>query len=285
MIKYLNNTLASIKIKINDLFFFLFIILFVALLIIVKADLLGSFSLISVALITFYFSKYYKSLATILYVALCVRLVLIFLGNFLVTLPDSWGDATLLEHTAWEMSQDGFFALFYKFPSNNSSFFISWIIAFFYSLTDRSIIMGQSLSLFFFLCSVLLGTLIASKIWSEKISMKVGWIIAVYPTLVLYSSLILREAFIWFFLLVAIYGIVCWSKDRSFKSIIIFFVGFFGASLFHGGMIIGGFIFLIIYMIISLNHTVKRLSHFKVPINSIAILILTLISINYAISN
>ena len=53
MIKYLDNTLIGIKIKKNNLFFFSFIILFLVLLFIFKADLLGSLSLIFVALITF----------------------------------------------------------------------------------------------------------------------------------------------------------------------------------------------------------------------------------------
>ena len=108
MIKNLDNILSGIKIKKNNLFFFFFMALYVGFLAIVKAGLLGSLSLIFVALITFYFSRYYKSLATILYVALCVRLVTIFFGNFLVILPDSWGDATFFELRAWEFSQDGF---------------------------------------------------------------------------------------------------------------------------------------------------------------------------------
>ena len=97
MIKYIDSILINIKVQKKDLFFFSFISLFVASLSIVKADLIGSISLIFIALITFWFSRYYKSLTAILYVALCVRLVTIFFGNFLVTLPDSWGDATLYE--------------------------------------------------------------------------------------------------------------------------------------------------------------------------------------------
>ena len=195
MIKYFDNILTGIKIKKNNLFFFSFIILFLALLVIVKADLVGSFSLIFLALITFYFSRFYKSLATILYVALCVRLVIIFFGNFLLVLPDSWGDAAIYELNAWKWSQDGFFGVLSYFPSDKTSLFISWVLAFFYSLTDRSVIMLQSVSLLFGMGSVLLGSILAHKIWGEKISIKVGWILALYPTLVLYSCLVLREAY------------------------------------------------------------------------------------------
>ena len=283
MIKYLNNTLANIKLIKNDLFFFNFIALFVALLVIAGADLVGSLSLIFVALITFCFSRYYKSLATILYVALSVRLVTIFLGNFLLILPDSWGDATLYEIRAWEYSQGGFFAALSNFPSS-SSYYISWILAFFYSLTDRSVIMGQSLSLLFGMGSVLLGSHLAHKIWSEKTSIKVGWILAFYPTLVLYSCLVLREAYVWFFLLIVLYGIVCWSKDRGFKSLIIIFIGFSGATFFHGGMFIGGLIFLIIFVLFYFIEIIKSLNNLKISINSLVILSLSVISIIYLIS-
>ena len=227
MIKYIDSILTNIKVKKVDFFLFSFISLFVASLIIVKADLIGSISIIILALITFWFSRYYKSLTAILYVALCVRLVVIYFGNFLLILPESLGDAGKYEVYAWEFSQNGFFSVIDQYPAGRSSYNISWILAFFYSFTGRSIVMAQSLRLFYGMGSVLLAALIANKIWSKKISIKVGWIIALYPSLVLYSSLILREAYIWFFLLVAIYGIICWSKDKSFKSIIIAFIYIF----------------------------------------------------------
>lgn len=284
MTKYLFNTEINIKLKKNDLFFFSFIFIFVLSLIIAKADLLGSLSLIFVALITFYFSKYYKSLATILYVALCVRLITIFFGNFLVILPDSWGDATWFELNAWQMSQDGFFIVFDKFPSDKSSLYISWILALIYSLTDRSVIMLQSISLFFGIGSVLLGVRLVSKIWNEKISIKVGWILALYPTLILYSCLVLREAYIWFFLLVGVYGIVSWFKDGGFKAVIIIIIGFFGATFFHGGMFVGGFIFLCIVIITSFFETIKKLKYFKISISSLTVLSLSLIMTVYLLS-
>ena len=163
MIKYFDNILTGIKIKKNNLFFFSFIILFLGLLVIVKADLVGSFSLIFLALITFYFSRYYKSLATILYVALCVRLVIIFFGNFLLILPDSWGDATIYELNAWKWSQDGFFGVLSYFPSDKTSLFISWVLAFFYSLSFISNF--SFVFMFSFKRGLRLVFLVSSSIW------------------------------------------------------------------------------------------------------------------------
>lgn len=284
MIKNLDNILSDIKIKKNNLIFFSFMASYVGFLVIFKAGLVGSLSLIFIALITFYFSRYYKSLTTILYIALCVRLVTIFLGNFLVILPDSWGDATVFELKAWEYSQDGFFGVLSYYPSDKSSLLISWVYAFLYSLTGRSVILLQSFSLLLGMGSVLLGSRLAHKIWSEKISIKVGWILALYPTLVLYSCLVLREAYVWFFLLVALYGIVCWSKDGGFKSLIIIFIGFVGATLFHGGMFVGGFVFLIILVSFYFIKIIKSLKFLKISINSLTILSLLIITMFYLVS-
>jgi len=284
MIKYISGNLNNIKVKKKDIFFFFFISCFVVLLIIAKADLIGVISLILISYITFYFSRYFQSISIILYVALCARLIVLYLGNYYVVFPDSWGDATIFEREAWKMSQDGFFEVFEKFPLDRNSLFISWILAIFYSLTDRSIILGQSLSLLFGMGSVLLGVRLTNKIWNKKISLKVGWILALYPTLILYSCLILREAYIWFFLLIAIYGIVSWFEKRSVKAFIFIFIGFSGATFYHGGMFIGLFIFFCILVITNLIEIIKRLKYFKISINSLIFLSLSLIIIIYFVS-
>ncbi len=267
--------------KTNNLFFLVIISFLLLSCFILKTDFSGTIGLIFVLLLTYYFSSKYKFLTTILYVSLFVRLITIFLGNNFIVLPDSWGDATLFELKAWEWSQDGFLSVFNNYPTKESSFFISWILAFFYSLADRSVILGQSLSLIFGISSILLASLIAKKIWNESISLKLGWILALYPTLILYSCLILREAYVWFFLLMAIYGIVCWCEDRKFKSLIISFVGFYVATLFHGGMIIGALIFLFIIGLISILDFSKKIINLRVSRNYFIIMILSVLSLVY----
>jgi len=270
--------------KVNDLIFLSLLFLLLILFIIAGTGLAGLFGLIFVSLITLYFSRYYKSLATILYVALCVRLVVIFFGNYLGPLPDSMGDTGYFESKAWAWSQDGFFGVLSYYPSDKSSLLMSWMHAFLYSLTGRNVILLQSFSLLLGMGSVLLGSRLAHKIWSEKISIKVGWILALYPTLVLYSCLVLREAYVWFFLLVALYGIVCWSKDGGFKSLIIIFIGFSGATISHGGMFVGGFVFLIILVLFYFIKIIKSLKFLKISINSLTILSLLIITMFYILS-
>ena len=127
----------KIKISTKEIFFFSFLFLYLILLTFFRVDLLGLLSLIFISIITFFFSRKYNHLATILYVALFLRLITVFLGNYLITLPDGWGDATEFERRAWEWSQNGFFGVFDNYPSNTKSYHISWLLAFIYSLTDR----------------------------------------------------------------------------------------------------------------------------------------------------
>ena len=120
------------KIRLNDFFFFISLTLLLILFINAGIDLVGLYSLIFISLVTLYFSKKYESLATILYFALFLRLFLIYLGNYFIILPDSWGDAVLFENYAWELAQYDFFVMLSKFSINQSSYFISWVLAFFY---------------------------------------------------------------------------------------------------------------------------------------------------------
>ncbi len=272
------------KVNINNFFFLIFLTLYLISLNLFKLDLAGTISIVIVAIITFYYTSMYKYLATILYVALGARLIVILLGHHFIELPDWVGDNTQFELFAWKFSRDGFFGVFSNFPINKSSYHISWIIAFFYSLTDRSFIMGQSISLLFGIGSIILASRIANKIWGEKISIKVGWILALYPTLILYSCLILRESYVWFFLLVVVYGLLDWSKKKTFTSFIIISIGFFGASFYHGAMIIGGFAFLGIVSIMSFIEIQKKLKYLKISINSIAFLSFALILLLFLIS-
>ena len=83
------NKIINKKIKKDSFFLFIFLTLFTILLISVRADLVGSVKvdlpgfvgLTLVALITVYVSYRNKSLASILYLALAVRLITIFLGD------------------------------------------------------------------------------------------------------------------------------------------------------------------------------------------------------------
>ncbi len=226
-------------------------------------DLLGFLAIILVSLFTLLLSLKNPKISRIILIALIIRISFLLLGHFLISLPDSTADAVTFEELAWLISQDGFYNLLTNFNGPTDKF-ISWLIAIPYSLFGRSVLMAKSLSLFFGILNVYLGWKLAEKIWDNDTAVKVAWILALFPSLILYSVLIMREVYVCFFLLIALNGIVSWFKNNSFNSFILAIAGFVGATFFHGAMMIGGIIFILIVGIISSKNIL--LSLFKLSI-------------------
>lgn len=208
-------------------------------------DLTGFISIIFVIILTIILAYRFQSISKILYTALIVRVLLMLLGNYVITLPDSTSDALAFEARAWAMSQDTLSNIIKIYKPTGSGFYV-WFISILYNLFGRSVLMIESMSLLFGMGSVFLGWKIAKILYNEKIAIKVAWLIALFPTLILYSVLILREVYIYFFLLLAIYGVVSWTKNNSIKFFFYAILGFGIATLFHGAMAIGGIVFLFI---------------------------------------
>ncbi len=245
-------------------------------------DLLGLFSITLVSLITFIVSMKLPSISRILFVALTLRILLLFIGEY-INLPDSGRDEENFEWIAWQYAKDGFFNLLSKYTGPDPHFY-SWFIAIPYSLFDRSELMSKSISLLFGMGSILLGWLIAKKIWNKTIANKVAWMIALFPTLILYSILMLREIYVVFFLLLALYGVFSWTRTGSLKSIILALSGFLGATFFHGATFVGGLVFLGFVILKSLKETMKSLFKFKINLK-IFILIFMIIGSGFYIAN
>ena len=227
-------------------------------------DLLGFTSIAIVSLITLFLALRLPAISRILYVALAIRISVILLGHYYVTLPDSSADAISIEGNAWFQSlyanydfslrpsdQDlathsNFLGLFEYFEGPSAKF-ISLVLSIPYYFFGRSILMAQSISLLLGVFSVFLGWKIATMIWNNQIAKRVGWFIALFPSLILYSSLTLKEPYICFFLLVALYGVVSWVKTDKLKSVFLALTGFTGAIFFHGSYIVGAIIFVLIF--------------------------------------
>lgn len=243
------------------------------------ANVLGFTAIFLVIIITILTAVRLPEAAKILYVALAVRITVMLLGHYVISLPDSGGDASSFEGYAYallfpgntvqpdgyayalHLPRVGFSEILASYPGPNSGFLI-WVISLLYSFTDRSMLMAKSLSLFFGMGIVLLGWLLARKVWDDRSALKTGWILALFPTLILYSCLTVRESYITFFTVLALFGVVNWVKEGSFRSIIIALIGFIGATFFHGAMFLGAVGFLGVVGLNSLMQT------FKGPINS-----------------
>ncbi len=248
------------------------------------ADLIGFIAIILVCLVTLLIAARWPDVLKIIYAALAFRIFIMLIGHYLINLPDSTHDAVGFEWGAWNMAQNGFINNLNNFPGMNM-YFYQWVIAIPYSIFGRSILMMQSIGLLFGVGSVLLGWLIAKRLWGDRVAMKVGWMLALFPTLALYSILPLREVYASFFLLVAIFGIINWIKDDSYKSLSLAIFGFIGGTFFHGGIIFGFFVFLIFVFLNSLKKISKLLLVNRTSPKNLLIIISTLIFLILYFSN
>jgi 4-amino-4-deoxy-L-arabinose transferase-like glycosyltransferase len=248
------------------------------------ADLLGFTTILLISLMTYILSIRYPEISKILFWALIVRIIVLLMGHYIVTLPDSTADAESFEGYAWDLAENGFSNLLTNFLGPNP-YFISWFIGIFYSLFGRSMLMAQSFTLIFGMGSLFLGWLLAKKLWNNRVANKVGWTIAFFPSLILYSFLIMREAYICFFILLALYGVVNWVKTDKFFYIILATVGFISATFFHGAMIVGMIVFAIIFGIICLLRLLNSLIKYRINLKIFTFLLLFLTVSGYYMSN
>jgi 4-amino-4-deoxy-L-arabinose transferase-like glycosyltransferase len=243
-------------------------------------DLIGLLSVVAVALIVVSVAKIQPAIAPILYIALGIRILAMFLNQDILYLPDGIGDAHRFNLRAEKWSAEGFLVTLSNFPGF-SSFSISWVIGILYSLFGPSELMGQSLSLLFGMGSIFMGWSITKKLWNQSAANKAGWVLALFPSLVLYSTIMLRESYVCFFLLLAINGIVDWIHNKNLKSFILVLAGFIGATFFHEPMILGLIMFILIILLIYIKIIFIDLINFKINLKILLVFTILLTSINF----
>ena len=239
------------------------------------ADLLGFTAITFVSLITLIIAFRWSEISNILIVALIIRILILLIGHYIIPLPGSTDDALGFERKAWQLGKNGFFDLLTQFDYGPFVFF-SWFQAIPISLFGRSILMGQSISLLFGIGTIFISWKLAKILWDDNIAKKVAWTVALFPTLVLYSVLYLREVYISFFILLALYGVVRWFKNDSYKWIVLSLIGFVGAALFHGPMIVGAVIFIIFIFTTYLKRLFKSLVKLRINLGNLVILLLSI---------
>ena len=237
-------------------------------------DTLLGFTGISLAcLITFFFSLRWSEVSKILIAALLIRIFVLLIGHYFITLPDSTADASSILRHARLFAENGFFNLLENYPGPGFTF-IRWMIAIPFSLLGPSDLLAKSISLTLGTGSVFLGWKLAYKLWDHKIANKVGWVMAFFPSLILYSVLTMRAVYICFFLLVAIYGVVNWAKTKKFSSICLAIIGFVAATFFHGASIVGAFIFVGILILTTINNLINSLKNYRIKLSNLILFIL-----------
>ena len=236
-------------------------------------NLVDFISILLLIIITLLIALRWTAVSRILLTALAVRLIFLFINNHIFYLPDGDMDAKNFEQLAWEHSQGGFYNNFNNY-SGPGAYFYSFVLAIPYSFFGRSILLAQSLSILFGISSVFLGWMVAKKLWDNSTAIKVGWSIALFPSIVSYSVLTMREVYISFFLLLAMYGIINWVRSNNYKSIFLIFIGFIGATFFHGASIIGLFVFLFIVALDSFKKAFKSLINLRINLKILITIIL-----------
>ena len=241
-------------------------------------EIVGFASVLVLILLTYFIALRWPAISKILLVALAVRVSLMLGGHhhYLFELPEYEGDSEDFETGAWIMAQGGFTYVWNYLDLPNPHAYI-WLIALIYSLIDRSILMIQSISIFFGIGCVILGWLTAKKLWNDRTAKKVAWMITLFPSLVLYSVLVMREVYMVFFLLMALYGVVSWAKNYSFKSFFFAMIGFISGAFFHGAILVGAIIFIVIVGISSLVRFYKSLINYRINLKVIAFILLTML--------
>jgi len=205
-------------------------------------DMLGFVSLLFIAILVLIFTLRWPDVKKILWAAFIVRSVLAVAHYYGIPLPDSGSDAVSFEANAWNLAQLGLNDVIASFKAGGSGF-ISWIIAIFYSITERSQLMAQSVSVLMGTGTVLVGWRLSYELGGKRAATIVGWMLAFFPTLVLYSSLIMREPYVTFFLVLALYSTVRWVRYHRLTDFFSTTIWFVIAMFFHGGMIVGLFVF------------------------------------------
>ena len=227
------------------------------------ADLLGVVSILVAALFTFILAKKVPAISQLLLVAFALRILLSLFNVYVGALPESGLDVASFERYAWIWSQNEFGDVFINYTHGRHGYTVSWIISLLYNLTERSLLMAQTLSVMFGIGSVYLGWKLSAELWSEQVAIKGAWVMAFFPSWMLYSVLTMREVYIYFFILFALIGVVRWVKFNTFVDLVRAIAGFLVASLFHGAMALGLLVFVgyVVYRsFIGLLHSLKTVN-------------------------
>ena len=252
-------------------------------------DLLGYTAIAVVSLITLLLALRWPAISKILYTALAIRIFVMLLGHYVITLPDSTADANTFESIAWSHSLRDInsidhqsFSSYLKFYEGPSSQFISFFYGIFYYFLGRSILLLQSISLLFGIGSIFLGWKISNKLWDIHVANKVGWVMVFFPSLILYSVLTMKEVYVSFFLLLALYNVVKWVKTDKFISFFLALAGFMGGIFFHGSVIVGAIAFVLIVGLSNLKKIYVSPTRFRFNYKIFTFLLLfTLLSVSF----
>lgn len=224
-----------------------------------------------------------------LLVGFSFRALLVILDQYFISLPGGSLDAKSYESHAFYISNNYGLSILFNMFTNEDVALLPRIISVFYTLTSRSEMMAQGISVALGTGSIYLVYRLTLMIWDKNAAIKASWIMALHPSMILFSALVLREAYVTFFLLLTLILSVIFiqklfnlntnsmkinyifNKENLTYFIFIFF-GFYFLKNLHGAMFIGYFVFLIFIFYYFLKYELSDLKKGKLKIKIIFII-------------
>lgn len=214
------------------------------------SELLGIFITAVVVLgLLILFSRFSdKGLKEILFIAIFLRVFLLFFQAYIAPLPDSGADATTFESVGWQALQAWIHGE--EVRSLSGAYFYSAVIGIIYFIFGRIEILAQ-------LLNVVLGVFIVYVIYktafeitsSLRAATIAGLLAAVFPTLNLYSAITMRENLIVFFIVISFYFFMKWLENGNIENVFIAGAGILLASQLHGAIILLGLAYALIFFL------------------------------------
>ena len=180
---------------------------------------------------------YIKKVIGILLLGFILRIILLIVNTYYVTLPQGGFDAVGFEKQAYLIYTSGYSNLDYVYYFSSGARLLELLGSFVYCVTGREPLFLGLIMVFLGCYSILLGYKAAYLLWnSHKYALTSAWLIALFPLLMLHSAIFLREIPINVLLLLSIISFIRYWKDKNKKYIFSFLFYVFFASLFHSGL-------------------------------------------------
>ena len=248
-------------------------------------NLIGWFFLLMIFFFTLVWTKKFPDTKNFLLIAFLLRSLFLISDQYgLVNLPDSGQDTKKFDLLAIEFSSNYGLMVVFDFLEQDS-YLISRFISIFYTIFLPSEFMSRSLSVALGTASVYLVYQLCLLLWDHRSATRAAWVMAIFPSLILYSSLALREVYIVFFLLLGLISILKFVRKKTITLFFKIMTYFFILMLFHGPMVLGGFIFLFYLFLSLVKKQLIMANSLKVNISSFFFIIVSAISLILYLTN
>lgn len=248
------------------------------------ADVLGWLAISVAGLVTLVLSVRYRQIGLALMTAFAVRAAAALFHFYIAPLPDGTTDAVTFERYAWEWGQGGISSLAANFPGMDA-YFYSWLMAVLYTLTDRSLLMLQGVSVCVGVIVVYHTWRLAEEVWNEAVAHKAAWLMALFPMVVQYSALPMREVWVTLFFVLGLRYVVRWERHGGSGPVVAGIAAFVSAAFFHGGMFVAALAFLGLVMARSGLQLLSGILRNRISLAATAGVVLSIVVVGYYVAS